>query len=145
MAEINTNIILDGITLALRKAFPESHIEADTVKQGLKPPAFIVLLVNAAAWDYPARRQSRDCRFDVLYFPRAGRDECYRVADTLCEELKVIDLPSGDKLRGTDMRFEIVAGVLHFLASYNHFSCTETVETTMETLHTEVGTTGGGK
>ena len=41
MAEINTNIILDGITLALRKAFPESHIESDTVKQGLRPPASV--------------------------------------------------------------------------------------------------------
>ena len=145
MAEINTNIILDGITLALRKAFPESHIESDTVKQGLRPPAFIALLVNAEVLDYPAQRQKRLPRFDVLYFPKAGREECYRVADTLCEELKLIDLPSGDKLRGTDMRFEITAGVLHFLASYNHFSRTETVETTMETLHTEVGTTGGGK
>ena len=47
MAEISTNIILDGITLALRSAFPGSHIESNAVKQGLRQPAFIVLLVNA--------------------------------------------------------------------------------------------------
>ena len=139
MVEINTNIILDGITLALRKAFPESHIESDTVQQGLRPPAFIVLLINAEVLDYPTQRQKRLPRFDVLYFPKAGREECYRVADTLCEELKLIDLPGGDKLRGTDMSFEITAGVLHFLVSYNHFARTEINETLMGTLKIEQG------
>lgn len=139
MAEINTNIILDGITLALRKAFPESHIKSDTVKQGLRPPAFIVLLINAEVLDYPAQRQKRLPLFDVLYFPKAGREECYRVADTLCEELKLIDLPGGDKLRGTDMSFEVTAGVLHFLVSYNHFARTEINETLMGTLKIEQG------
>ena len=50
MAEISTNIILDGITLALRSAFPGSHIESNAVKQGLRQPAFIVLLVNQGSF-----------------------------------------------------------------------------------------------
>lgn len=102
MAEISTNIILDGITLALRSAFPGSHIESNAVKQGLRQPAFIVLLVNAEVTDYPAQRKKRLPRFDVLYFPKAGREDCYGVADTLTEVLEVIDLPGGDKLHGTD-------------------------------------------
>lgn len=115
MAEISTNIILDGITLALRSAFPGSHIESNAVKQGLRQPAFIVLLVNAEVTDYPAQRKKRLPRFDVLYFPKAGREDCYGVADTLTEVLEVIDLPGGDKLRGTDMSFQVTDGVLHFL------------------------------
>ena len=79
MAEISTNIILDGITLALRSAFPGSHIESNAVKQGLRQPAFIVLLVNAEVTDYPAQRKKRLPRFDVLYFPRSGREDCYGV------------------------------------------------------------------
>lgn len=94
MAEISTNIILDGITLALRSAFPGSHIESNAVKQGLRQPAFIVLLVNAEVTDYPAQRKKRLPRFDVLYFPKAGREDCYGVADTLTEVLEVIDLPA---------------------------------------------------
>lgn len=139
MAEINTNIILDGITLALRKAFPESHIESDTVKQGFRPPAFIVLLVNAEVMGYPAPRQKRLPRFDVLYFPKAGREECYRVADTLCEVLEVIDLPGGDRLRGTDMSFQVTDGVLHFLVSYNHFTYKTAEEFKMGALKIEQG------
>lgn len=139
MAEINTNIILDGITLALRKAFPKSHIESNAVKQGLVPPAFIVLLVTASMDVYPMRREKRIPRFDVLYYPQAGNEECYGVADTLCEVLKLITLPSGDKLHGTDMNFEVVDNVLHFLVSYRHFSRLPTDETSMGELSLQQG------
>ena len=71
MAEISTNIILDGITLALRSAFPGSHIESNAVKQGLRQPAFIVLLVNAEVADYPAQRKKRLPRCSLLSEGRA--------------------------------------------------------------------------
>ena len=66
-----------------------------------------MLLVNAEVTDYPAQRKKRLPRFDVLYFPKAGREDCYGVADTLTEVLEVIDLSGGDKLRGTDMSFQV--------------------------------------
>ena len=133
MAEISTNIILDGITLALRSAFPGSHIESNAVKQGLRQPAFIVLLVNAEVTDYPAQRKKRLPRFDVLYFPKAGREDCYGVADTLTEVLEV------NKLRGTDISFQVTDGVLHFLVSYNHFTYKTAEEVKMGTLKIEQG------
>lgn len=139
MAEISTNIILDGITLALREDFPDAHIESNAVKQGLRPPAFIVHLVSAEAEAYPAGRAKRLPRFDVLYFPEKGREECYDVADTLCTVLELIDLPSGDKLRGTDMSFEVTDGVLHFLVSYNHFVYKQIDEVKMGMLKIEQG------
>ncbi len=139
MAEISTNIILDGITLALRAEFPDSHIESNAIEQGLNEPAFIVLLVNAEVQEYPAQRKKRLPRFDVLYFAEGGNEECYGVADTLLEILQVIDLPGGDKLRGTDMSFEVSEGVLHFLVSYRHFTYKENDEVKMETLKIEQG------
>lgn len=141
MAEISTNIILDGITLALRAEFPDSHIESNAVEQGLNEPAFIVLLVNAEASEYPAGRKKRLPRFDVIYFPKAGNEECYDVADTLFEVLEVIDLPGGDKLRGTDMSFQVEDRVLHFLVSYRHFTYKEEEVVKMETL--EINQKGG--
>lgn len=139
MAEISTNIVLDGITLALREAYPDAHIESDAIKQGLRPPAFIAQLVNAEAESYPSGRRKRTPRFDILYFPQEGREECYRVADNLCTVLELIELPGGDKLRGTDMSFETVDGVLHFLVSYRHFVCTKTDEATMGVMKIEQG------
>ncbi len=139
MSEINTNIVLDGITLALRSAYPDSQIESENIEQGLKVPAFIVLLVNAEQVQRVGQRYKRLPRFDVLYFPKKGREECYAIADELCSVLELITLPGGDMLRGTDMSFEVSEGVLHFLVSYNHFVYREADETMMENLKIEQG------
>ena len=134
MAEISTNIILDGITLALRSAFPDSHIEVNAIKQGLNPPAFIVLMVSNEYETYPNSRQKRLPRFDIIYFPTARREECYEMADKLVEVLDVIELPSGDKLRGSDVSIEISEDVLHVLISYNHFVYKPAEQTYMSEL-----------
>lgn len=132
MSEISTNRILDGITLALRAAYPEAQIESDTIEQGLTAPAFLVLLVSAESAPVIGVRYRRMPRFDILYFPKAGREECYATADFLCDILEVITLPDGDRIRGTDISFEITDGVLHFLVSYNHFVVRTTEETYMD-------------
>lgn len=139
MSEISTEKILDGITLALRSAYPDSHIESDTVEQGLHPPAFLVHLVSAGQKVRVGKRWQRTPGFDVIYFPKAGREECYAIADDLCRLLEVIALPTGDLLRGTGMNFEVVDGVLHFLVSYHHFVFQKTREETMENLEIKQG------
>lgn len=139
MPEINTNMILDGITLALRTAYPNTQIESNAVEQRLRAPAFLVLLVSAEQVSMTGSRWKRLPRFDVLYFPRKKREECYAVADDLCSALELITLPSGDKLRGTDMSFEVESGVLHFLVSYNHFVFKKPEETMMGSLKIEQG------
>lgn len=137
MAQISTNIILDGITLALRAAFPDSHIDIDEVKQGLNPPAFIVMLVSGSYDAYPSQMQRRLMRFDIAYFPKAKSVECYEVADTLADVLEVIELPGGDKLTGTDMSAEVTDDVLHMFVSYNHFTITDKDYDYMESLAVE--------
>ena len=121
MSEINTGKILDGITLALRAAYPDCQIESDTIEQGLTPPAFLVLLADVEQVRQIGERWKRIPRFDILYFPKKGREECYKVADDLCTVLELITLPGGGLLRGTEISFEVTDGVLHFMVSYNHF------------------------
>lgn len=139
MSEINTNRVLDGITLALRAAYPNSKIESNKIMQGLKCPAFIVRLIKSSHIVRSRDRWRRLPRFDILYFPLRESEECYTVADNLCEILEVITLPGGDKIRGMDMTFEIVDGVLHFLVSYNHFVYKEGEEMPMENLKLQQG------
>lgn len=121
MAEISTNLVLDGITLALRKAYPKAQIESNAVKQGLRPPAFLVFLVSAGQTAHPNSRWRCTPRFEVVHFPQKGREECYSTADLLCDILETISLPSGDKIRGTDIDFSVVDGLLHFFVSYPYF------------------------
>ena len=139
MSEINTGKILDGITLALRAAYPDCQIESDTIEQGLTPPAFLVVLVSAEQEKRAGERWRRLPRFDILYYPKAGREECYMAADNLCTILELITLPGGDRLRGTEISFEVVDGVLHFMISYNHFVRQKTEEIYMGELKIEQG------
>lgn len=121
MSEISTQKILDGITLALRGEYPKSHIYDDEVQQGLKPGDFNVILISSSQQQIVGERYKRVPLFDVLYFPKKGREECYAVADTLSLLLNVISLPEGDLLRGTGMDFEVVDNVLHFYVRYTHY------------------------
>lgn len=139
MSEISTEKIIDGITLALRAAYPDYQIESDTIEQGLTPPAFLVLLVDVEQVRRVGERWRRLPRFDILYFPAKGRKECYAVADNLCTALELITLPGGDLLRGTEISYEVTDGVLHFMISYNHFVYRPTEETYMGDLTIKQG------
>ena len=58
----------------------------------------------------------------IQYFPSTDdrKGECYRVGEKMFECLEVI--PVDDFfLRGTEMRFDIVDGILHFFVDYNAF------------------------
>lgn len=122
---IDANLILDGISLALRAAFPESQIYTESVKQGLSPPAFILQLANAGREAQPAGRWQCQSSFDIVYFPKPSlgeRAECYDAAARLFDVLEVIALPGEPprKLRGSNMSFHVEDGLLHFFVSYSH-------------------------
>lgn len=134
MSEISTQAILDGITLALRNEWPESQIFDDEIQQGLKPGAFNVILVDSMQKQIVGPRYKRTPLFDVLYYPKKGREECYAVADTLSLLLNVISIPAGDLVRGTDLDFEVIDGVLHFYVRYPHFVRSDTSGDAMESL-----------
>lgn len=134
MSEISTQKILDGITLALRSEYPDRQIFDDEVQQGLRPGDFNVILISSSQQQIVGERYRRIPLFDVLYYPKCGREDCYKIADTLNLLLEVISLPEGDLLRGTDMNFEIIDGVLHFYVRYTHFIRCDTTEETMDSF-----------
>lgn len=134
MAEISTKKILDGITLALRTEFPKQQVFDDEIRQGLHPGAFNVVLVNASQQQIVGERYRRILLFDVLYYPRCGREDCLKIADRLSLLLNVISLPDGDLIRGSGMEFEIIDGVLHFYVRYTHYILRTADEETMNDL-----------
>lgn len=131
---ITTNQILDGITLALRQAFPNDQIEADTVEQGLVPPAFIVVLASASQAQFIGLRWRRRPTWNITYIPKEGRQECYDVADELYEVLEYIEVPNAGLVRATDMSYQVVDGNLQFSVAFNHTVFKPVDETAMEEL-----------
>ena len=134
MADITSKLILDGITLALREAFPNAQITSDRIEQGLTEPAFVVLMVNNEQSELPNMRYRRTPRYDIIYFPENGREDCYSVADILWGVLEVVTLPNGDSVRGSSISAEITDDVLHVLVNYNHNTYKVVDEVDMEEL-----------
>ncbi len=121
MSEIDTSTILDGLTRLLHTHYPESHIFSDEVTQGLSKGDFIVVLVNASQTQNSVGKQYRQhALYDVIYFPKNGKPGAYAVGDRLLTLLGLLDLPNGCKIRGNNMSYKFVDGVLHFSVSYSH-------------------------
>lgn len=139
MSEISTNKILDGISLAIRGEWPDGQIFSDEVQQGLKPGDFNIILITSSQTQIVGERYRRAPLFDVLYYPKNGREECYDIADRLSLVLNVISLPEGDLIRGTGLDFEIIDGVLHFYVRYTHYVCRTDPGDPMETLELKQG------
>ena len=139
MSEISTKKILDGITLALRREFPEAQIFDEEIRQGLRPGAFNVILTTGSQRQIVGERYRRMPLFDVLYYPHCGREECLEIADKLSFLLNTISLPGGDLIRGTGMDFEIIDGVLHFYIRYTHYIIRASDGETMDAIQLNQG------
>lgn len=138
--------IIKGISMALNAAFGDGYeIFQNDVEQGLNEPCFFIAVLQPEVTPMLGRRSIWRHPFDIQYFPtRPGNNtEMFTVAETMIEALNFITLPNGDLLHGTSVNYEIVDNVLHFFVNYNSPMIQPADETMMETLETEVGTTGG--
>ena len=132
------NEIMTGITVKLDSIYGDTcryYGDRDEI-QNLDPPCFFVSVLNPAVRLVHDRRYRADCPFDVAFFPVTHGDNTglHEIGDTLFQELEYITLADGIPVRGTDMSYEIVDGVLHFRVSYNGFYLREAEEAFMEDL-----------
>lgn len=134
MAQIDTQAIIDALTLKLRTEYPDAVIDNEEAPQGIRPGAILVNLTNAGQSQLNPHRFYRTPQFDVLYFSDNSNAECAAVADNLCTVLDTITTPGGDILHGSGMTWSIEDFVLHFLVSYNHNVIRPNEQITMETL-----------
>lgn len=115
------NDIINGISTKLNSTFGEGYKIYDVnVEQGLKKPCFFIKLLTAITTPYMGKRKKREYPFDVHYFPNDETDnvEMMAMGDNLMEALEYITLLNGDTVRGHDMTYEIIDGVLHFNITY---------------------------
>ena len=116
------NAIIASISNALYSEFGyENHMEE--IKQGFKEPCFFIQCLNPNIRQFLGKRYFRHNKFCIQYFPKSktdGNAECYTVAETLQLVLEVIPVLDA-VLRGTEMNYEMVDGVLNFFVNYNCF------------------------
>lgn len=129
------NAIIASISNALYSEFGyENHMEQ--IKQGFKKPCFFIQCLNPNIRQFLGKRYFRQNQFCIQYFPKSNTDgnvECYSVAETLQFLLETI--PVSDKyIRGTNMRYEVVDGVLNFFVNYDCFAYKVDEKFLMETM-----------
>lgn len=141
------NDIIDAISIKLDQVFGDGcRIYSEDVKQGLKEPCFFIAVLNPSQSQIIGSRFSREYPVDIHYFPKAkeNNNEMMTVTDKMMSEMDVVTMINGDNIRGNDIRFEVVDGVLHFFVKYKVIVLiTDTPEDSMETLTVKTNTWEG--
>lgn len=137
------NDIIKGIVSAIRKEFGEGYmIYTEEVRQGLKEPCFFILALNPEYGLYRGHRYFGRNGFVIQFMPPEAENtknkECHEAAGRIFECLEVIEV-SGDKMRGTNMNYEINEGVMSFFVNYDVFTRKTEETESMEELKERMG------
>ena len=138
------NQIIEGITVAIGEEFGDGYnIYVEQIEQDLSEPCFFVACLNPTHELFLGRRYFRQNHFDIQYFPGSDsvQRECNDVAMRLYECLEYITLydagtqtNESKPIRGGEMHYEMVDGVMHFFIDYNCFVTKRESDTLMEIL-----------
>lgn len=114
------NKIAAGISQALNREFGDGYsVYQNNVSQGLVEPCFFIAVLESSKEQYLQNRFLQRSSFDVHYFPKDETDnrEMQDTAERMLACLEWI-LPE-QPIRGTDIRWQVKDGVLHFFVNYN--------------------------
>lgn len=118
------NAITIGISRELGKEFGKRYkVHKESIEQGLKEPCFFINCLNLTTKLFRGTKYFRTNQFCIQYFPESPKEintECSDVAERLTWCLEYITA-DGDQMRGTQMHYEIVDGVLNFFVNYDCF------------------------
>ena len=119
------NDLVTAISLALSEEFGDDTIVyAEAVEQGLQTPCFFISSLEVTSRLYMGLRYFCENPFCIQYIPDESlnaKAACNDVAEQLFSCLELITDTEGDLVRGTDMHYEIVDGVLNFFVNYDLF------------------------
>lgn len=133
--------IIDGISIKLNEVFGDEYeIYSEEIKQGFQEPCFFILPLNLYQKQIVGQRYFKGNFFDIHYLPKRENSnaDIYYTAEILFQALEYITVES-DNLRGTNMHYEKIDGVLHFFVEYNNFILKPTEKTSMEEIAVSSG------
>ncbi len=118
------NSIIESIGVSLNAEFGDEYIiYTESIEQGLSEPCFFLFCINPTSRVFLKNRYFRENQFCIQYFPAdkdRAKEECNAVAERLFLCLEYITV-TGDLVRGTKMKYEIIDGVLNFFVNYDLF------------------------
>lgn len=118
------NLITNAISVSLNGEFGDGYKNyTEEVKQGLIEPCFFISCINPTHNLFLGKRYFRENQFCIQYFPADKQNpkaECHAVAERMEFCLEWITV-TGDLVRGSKMKYEIVDGILNFFVNYDMF------------------------
>lgn len=138
------NTIVEAIAIKLDADFAGITIYTEEIKQGFNEPCFFIKMLPTSTEQVVGPRHFLKHQFDVHYFPSesGGNSEIFETIEKLKDSLEIITAGS-DLIRGTDIHFESIDGVLHSMVNYDfHVMKVVTPEESMETITIESNTKG---
>lgn len=139
------NDIVSAISIKLHEAFGDSfEIYTGQVRQGLKPPCFIVSFVSQQRTQYVGAQSRLANLFTVTYIPENVGEwaECIGIQCRLAPALGYITVGS-DLLRGTGINSQLIDGALVFTANYDYSVNTVAYEEAMGAFYApDIGVKG---
>lgn len=136
---ITVNDVRRGVIATLKQNFPNIKIYGEEIKGGFQEPCFFVKVFPVSHIREQGRRYLRAHSLDIHYFPATeyANEEMHDIAEQLYNVMEYITV-TGQLCRGTNMRHEIVDGVLHFFVNYDFHVWREAPEEIkMQTLDEE--------
>jgi len=116
-----THKVLNGVSSALKTAFPDTKIFGDKrVRQGLPAPSFFVGLGECSTNPLPGGLTLLKQHVEVVYFPETADDysELWQIGTKALAALERIPLEDGTLARGISRRCIINDGLMHIHAVY---------------------------
>lgn len=142
------NSIIEAISISLNEEFGDRcRIHMEEIKQGLQEPCFFIMCLSPSKEPYPGKRDFRENPFVIQYFPESAdsRRECNDVAERMMHCLEYITIAGEVRpTRGTDMRYEIIDGILNFFVNYDFFTITAGEDAAMEAIESDTNIKEGG-
>lgn len=139
------NSIIESISISLNAEFGDDYTTyTESVEQGLKEPCFFLFCLNPTNRVFLGKRYFRENQFCIQYFPAdkdRTKEESNAVAERLFSCLEYISV-TGDLVRGTKMKYEVVDGILNFFVNYDLFVYKVVASDTMDAISENVTVKG---
>lgn len=122
-------MVRKAIIEKLDKHFPDNDVYGEGIREGFEEPCFFVQILptNQAK---KIQSYKRNELFDIQYFldefDEDINEKYKEMGNLLFQILEYLDITDSKKVRGTDMNYQIIDGVLHFNVRYSYILNTAT-------------------
>ena len=120
--------VVRSLTVALSKGlegiFSNPCIYQDILPMGYKAPCFFVNHVDTQVQLKLFNRYRVVANYDITYHPaerKFNSKEFSEVVEKMTYGLELVQLADGNYVRGSNIRYEVQDGVLHFFITFDFF------------------------